>query len=271
MQEMERIQALANLHRREIISMIHAAGSGHPGGSLSVIDVLTAIYETDVDFSAKERSRVVLSKGHAVPAQYAVLHRRGIVRDEEMTTFRQLDSRLQGHPCSGRLPEVDATTGLLGQGLSIGIGMAIAKNLRGDPHRVYVVCGDGEMNEGQVWEALMYAGAKRVKNLIAIFDYNHVQLSGTTEGSVALDPLPDKLKAFNWTVYETDGHDIGAVDNVLGKAYTASFDGPVAVIANTVKGKGISFMENKCEWHGKAPNDEQLKAALEELEGGAEK
>ncbi len=267
MQEMERIQALANLHRREIISMIHAAGSGHPGGSLSVIDVLTAIYETDVDFSAKERSRVVLSKGHAVPAQYAVLHRRGIVRDEEMTTFRQLDSRLQGHPCSGRLPEVDATTGLLGQGLSIGIGMAIAKNLRGDPHRVYVVCGDGEMNEGQVWEAAAQAAHFRLHNIILVVDQNGLSSSGAVDEVMSNRSLAAKLEAFGWQCETVNGHAMAEILPALARAREWT-DGPYAIIAQTVKGKGVSFMENDVAYHSCAISESQYEQAMQDLGKG---
>jgi transketolase len=273
---MNSLQKTALEARELLLKAANHIGAGHVGGSLSEIEILTALYFSVMHVDPQnpaweDRDRFILSKGHASLGLYSVLSLRGYFGTDEMMTFDATGTRLQAHPDMHKCPGIDYSSGSLGQGLSIGIGMATGAQMRGKTFKTFVLIGDGESQEGQVWEALMYAGAKRVKNLIAIFDYNHVQLSGTTEGSVALDPLPDKLKAFNWTVYETDGHDIGAVDNVLGKAYTASSDGPVAVIANTVKGKGISFMENKCEWHGKAPNDEQLKAALEELEGGTKK
>ena len=203
-----RIQALANRNRRTIVDMIHTANAGHPGGSLSVIDVLTAIYETDVDLHAAQRSKVILSKGHAVPAQYAVLHAHGILSDEEMKTLRQLDSRLQGHPCTHRLPEVDASTGLLGQGLSQGIGMAIAKRDKGDPNHVYVICGDGELHEGQIWEAAAQAAQYKLNNLICVVDSNGLSSSGKIPEVIDNRDVAAKFRAFGWEAEDIDGHNM---------------------------------------------------------------
>jgi len=260
--------------RKLLLKAANHIGAGHVGGSLSEIEILTALYFSAMHVDPKnpaweDRDRFILSKGHASLGLYAVLSLRGYFSTDEMMTFDETGTRLQAHPDMHKCPGIDYSSGSLGQGLSIGIGMATAAGMRGKTFRTFVLIGDGESQEGQVWEALMYGGAKRVKNIIAIFDYNHVQLSGSTDGNLSLDPLPDKLKAFNWTVLETDGHDVDTLCDVLDKAYAASANGPVAVVAKTVKGKGVSFMENKCEWHGKAPNDEQLETALGELEGGA--
>jgi transketolase len=262
--------------RELLLKAANHIGAGHVGGSLSETDILTTLYFSVMRVDPKnpaweDRDRFILSKGHASLGLYAILSLRGYFGTDEMMTFDATGTHLQAHPDMHKCPGIDYSSGSLGQGLSIGIGMATGGAMRGKSFKTFVLIGDGESQEGQVWEALMYAGVKKVKNLIPIFDYNHVQLSGSTEGNLSLDPLPEKLKAFNWTVLEVDGHDIAALDSVLKQAYAASADGPVAVVAHTVKGKGVSFMENKCEWHGKAPNDEQLKAALLELEGGAAK
>ncbi len=261
------LQILANENRKAIIEMIHTAGAGHPGGSLSVIDILTAVYATDVDLTQSRRSRVILSKGHAVPAQYAILHRCGILKDEEMGTLRQLDSRLQGHPCTHRLPEVDATTGLLGQGLSIGIGMALAKRSTGDPHRVYVICGDGEMNEGQIWEAAAQAAHYRLGNLILIVDENKLSSSGATSEVMNNRDLARKFAAFGWQAERIDGHDMSSILTALERA-RAWQDGPYALIAETVKGKGVSFMENNVAYHSSGIPGDQYTRAMADLEKG---
>ena len=266
----QELQAQANRHRRAIVDMIHTANAGHPGGSLSVIDVLTAIYATDVDLRAEARSRVVLSKGHAVPAQYAILHEASILSDEEMGTLRQLDSRLQGHPCTNRLPEVDATTGLLGQGLSQGIGMALAKRMQGDPHRVYVVCGDGEMHEGQIWEAAAQAAQWKLNNLICVVDENRLSSSGVTREVIDNRDLAAKFRAFGWTAETIDGHDMAQILAALERA-RACEDGPYAIIAETVKGKGVSYMENNVAYHSSGISGELYEQALRDLdalEGG---
>ena len=259
------LQAQANRNRRAIIDMIHMANAGHPGGSLSVIDVLTAIYATDVDLHASPRSRVVLSKGHAVPAQYAILHEAGILSDDEMKTLRQLDSRLQGHPSSHRLPEVDATTGLLGQGLSQGIGMALAKRMQGDPHRVYVVCGDGEMHEGQIWEAAAQAAQWKLDSLICVVDENHLSSSGVTREVIDNRDLAAKFRAFGWAAETIDGHDMQAVLDALARA-RANRGSPYAIIAETVKGKGVSYMENNVTYHSSGIAGELYEQALRDLD-----
>ena len=259
------IQAQANRNRRVIIDMIHHANAGHPGGSLSVIDMLTAIYATDVDLKAERRSRVILSKGHAVPAQYAVLHQYGIIKDEELGTLRQLDSRLQGHPCAHRLPEVDATTGLLGQGLSLGIGMAIAKRASGDPHNIYVICGDGEVNEGQVWEAAAQAAHYRLSNMILMIDQNGLSSSGITKEVMDNRDLQQKLTAFGWQAETIDGHDMAQILSALERA-RAWTSGPYAIVMNTIKGKGVSYMENNVAYHSSGIAGELYQRAIEDLE-----
>ena len=263
MEDIKQLKLLANENRKRIIKMIYEAKAGHPGGSLSVIDMLTAIYELDVDLNKKQRSRVILSKGHAVPAQYAVLCSKGIIKDEELGTFRKINSRLQGHPHTLDIPEVDATTGLLGQGLSIAVGMAIVKKHNNENNHVYAVSGDGEMQEGNVWEALMQAPHRNLDNLIAIIDRNRLQIDGSTEDIKPLEDLNAKLKAFNWDVLEIDGHDIKQIYEAIEKAKLNNK--PTAILANTIKGKGVSFMENNAGWHGKAPNKEEYEKAMEEL------
>lgn len=255
----------ANAHRRTIVDMIHTANAGHPGGSLSVIDVLTAIYAADVDLHSAPRSKVILSKGHAVPAQYAILHHYGILSDEEMKTLRQMDSRLQGHPCTRRLPEVDATTGLLGQGLSMGIGMAIAKRDSGDPHNVYVICGDGEVNEGQIWEAAEQAAHYRLNNLICVVDQNGLSSSGFTREVMDNRDLQAKFAAFGWQAETIDGHDMQQILDALERA-RAWRDGPYAIIARTVKGKGVSYMENNVAYHSSGIAGELYDQAVRDLE-----
>ena len=235
--------------------MIHDAKAGHPGGSLSVIDMLTAIYEMDVDFNSENRSKVVLSKGHTVPAQYAELCSKGIIPEEELSTFRKVNSRLQGHPYTGTIPEVDATTGLLGQGLSIAVGMAIAKKNNNDNHHVYAILGDGEMQEGQIWESLLQAAHYKLDNLIVIIDYNKLSSFDNVNESMNLEPLAEKIKAFNFHVIEIDGNSMEQVVEALNEAVTIK-DKPIAIISNTVKGKGVSFMENNPKWHSGAISDE---------------
>ena len=259
------IRKMAHDNRRAIVDMIHQANAGHPGGSLSVIDVLTAIYATDVDFHAPSRSRVILSKGHAVPAQYAVLHQAGVLSDAEMLTLRKLDSRLQGHPCSHRLPEVDATTGLLGQGLSLGIGMAIAKRDAGDPHPIYVICGDGEMHEGQIWEAAAQAAHFHLNNLICVVDENGLSSSGVTKEVMDNRDLRKKFEAFGWQAEAIDGHDMEQILSALQRAREWK-EGPYAIIARTVKGKGISYMENNVAYHSSGIAGELYVQALRDLE-----
>ena len=263
--DIENLKRLANENRKRVVRMIHDAKAGHPGGSLSVIDMLTAIYEMDVDFNSENRSKVVLSKGHTVPAQYAELCSKGIIPEEELSTFRKVNSRLQGHPYTGTIPEVDATTGLLGQGLSIAVGMAIAKKNNNDNHHVYAILGDGEMQEGQIWESLLQAAHYKLDNLIVIIDYNKLSSFDNVNESMNLEPLAEKIKAFNFHVIEIDGNSMEQVVEALNEAVTIK-DKPIAIISNTVKGKGVSFMENNPKWHSGAISDEEYEIAMKDLE-----
>lgn len=263
--DIENLKRLANENRKRIVRMVHDAKAGHPGGSLSVIDILTAIYEMDVDFNLENRSKVVLSKGHTVPAQYAELCSKGIINEEELSTFRKVNSRLQGHPYTGTIPEVDATTGLLGQGLSIAVGMAIAKKNNKDNHHVYAILGDGEMQEGQIWESLLQAAHYKLDNLIVVIDYNKLSSFDNVNESMNLEPLADKIKAFNFHVIEIDGNNMEQVVEALNEAFTIK-DKPIAIISNTIKGKGVSFMENNPKWHSGAISDEEYEIAMKDLE-----
>lgn len=266
-----RLEEIAGRMRVDIIEMLSRAGSGHPGGSLSAIDMVTALYFHVLRHDPKnpewpDRDRFVLSKGHAVPAVYAVMAEAGYLKKEELATLRQLGSRLQGHPVKSFVhgPGIEANTGSLGQGLSVAQGMALAAKLDGASWRTYCMLGDGEMQEGQVWEALMSAPKFRLDNLVAILDYNKGQIDGPTNEVMNLEPLAEKLAAFNWHVIRIDGHDIAQFVAATEEARTV-VGKPTFVIADTVKGKGVSFMENRIEWHGVAPNAEQAKQALAEL------
>jgi transketolase len=264
------LQRSAQEMRIDIIKMLHAAGSGHPGGSLSVIDLLTVIMaryvkRTPENVTDPDRNRFVLSKGHGVPALYAVLAKLGVVPHEELLSLRQVESRLQGHPHNGSLPAVEASTGSLGQGLSIAQGMAMTAKLDKKDYKVYCVIGDGETQEGQVWEALLSAPMFKLDNLIVILDYNKGQIDGPTNDILNLEPVADKMRSFNWDVQEIDGHDFEAIDTALQNAQSPNGK-PHFIIAHTEKGHGVSFMEHPTEWHGKAPNDEQAAAAIKELE-----
>lgn len=265
MVDIKELKKLANENREKIVNLVYLAKTGHPGGSLSIIDMLTAIYEMDVDLTAEKRSKVVLSKGHTVPALYAILNSKGIIKDEEMSTFRKINSRLQGHPFTGTIPEVDATTGLLGQGLSIAVGMAIAKRNNGDNHHVYAIVGDGEMQEGQIWESLLQAAHYRLNNLILVVDYNKLSSYGDVNESMNLEPLTEKIKAFNFHTIEIDGNNMEQVVDALNEAYEVK-NKPIAIICNTVKGKGVSFMENNPKWHNGQISDEEYKIAMQDLE-----
>lgn len=264
------LKRIAYRLRADALKMIAAAKSGHPGGSFSCIDALVALYWGPLKHDPKQaedpaRDRVILSKGHACPALYAVLGEQGYFDKALYPTLRQLGSPLQGHPELGKLPGAEASTGSLGQGLSIGLGHAEGCRLQGGSQRVYVLMGDGELNEGQVWEAAMYAAARQVDNLCAIVDLNGQQLDDTTAKLMPMEPMADKWKAFNWHVIEVDGHDHGALLKAYAEA--ASTKGkPSAILMKTVKGKGVSFMEDNLAWHGAAPNAEQLTQALAELD-----
>ncbi len=274
---MTELERCANEMRRDIVRMIAEAGSGHPGGSLSCIDILCALYmggvlEHDPAEPRKAgRDWFFLAKGHAAPALYTVLAHAGYFPREELTTLRKLGSRLQGHPDSSLVPGVEVSTGSLGQGLSIAAGCAAGLALDGQAGAVFALLGDGECEEGQVWEAAMFAAHRGLDGLTAIVDRNNLQIDGRT--SEVCDPgdLSAKFAAFGWDVREADGHDIAGMVDVLSACKADRSGRPHAVIAHTVKGKGVSFMEDQAGWHGKAPNAEELEAALAELAGACEK
>ncbi|HSJ65792.1 MAG TPA: transketolase [Gemmatimonadaceae bacterium] len=266
----QELETIARRLRRHAIRMIAGANSGHPGGSLSAAEIVTALYFGGIlrhdparpDWP--DRDRFILSKGHGVPILYAALAERGYFPVDELMTLRQVDSRLQGHPVQGMTPGIEASTGSLGQGLSIGIGHAIAGRLDGKLFRTWVVLGDGECQEGQVWEAAMAAANYELDTLTAIVDWNRYQLDGAVEDIQSLVPFPDKWAAFGWNVLEIDGHDMAAVLQALTTA-SQHRGQPTCIIATTVKGKGVSFMEHNNEFHGKAPTGEQLEVALTQL------
>jgi len=266
--------AMCRQLRRDILTMIHAAGSGHPGGSLSCVEILATLY-FDVmrldpaDPGNPDRDRFLLSKGHAAPALYSVLARRGYFSPDLLPTLRQLGSPLQGHPHMESLPGLDCSSGSLGQGLSIANGLALAAKKTGRTYRTYCLLGDGEVQEGQIWEAAMTAAQFRLDNVCAIVDDNGVQLDGPTDEICRVEPLDEKFRAFGWHVIPVDGHDVDALKAAFAEAETVK-EKPTVLIARCVKGKGVSFMENQCAWHGKAPNEEELAAALAEVEGGAD-
>jgi transketolase len=270
----EEIAELKNTCRRlrtSIVNMTSHAGVGHTGGSLSEVEILAALYFRIMQIDPArpnwtERDRFILSKGHASPGYYCTLADRGYFAKERLAEFDAVDSMLQGHPCMRKTPGVDMSTGSLGQGLSAGAGMSLGRDLLGLQFHVYVLMGDGELQEGQIWEAAMFAGRRKLTGLIAIVDYNHVQLSGTVSDILDLEPLADKWRAFGWHVFECDGHNIADVVTTLDEAKQSSASGPAIVIAHTVKGKGVSFMEGKYQWHGRAPNQEELQKALAEIE-----
>jgi transketolase len=266
------VQALegqARVIRRDIIRMIYAAQSGHPGGALSATDIVTALYFHFMRVDPRDprwpdRDRFLLSKGHACPVWYAALAEKGFFPVEELKTLRQINGRLQGHPDMLKTPGVDMTTGSLGQGLSIAVGMALGLRLDGRDARVYVILGDGELNEGQIWEAAMAAAKYGLDHLLAIVDYNDLQLDGYCHDVMPIEPLADKWRAFNWQVAEIDGHDMHQILAAIeGAQHTEGR--PTVIIAHTVKGKGVSFMENDCDWHGRAPNEAQYRQAMAEL------
>ncbi|MBI4371997.1 MAG: transketolase [Elusimicrobia bacterium] len=263
------LRELIRRMRVDIIRMIEAAGSGHPGGSLSVIDLLAVLYWKFLKHDPRrpnwpERDRLILSKGHACPALYAVMAQRGYFPAEELPSLRKLDSPLQGHPDRLRLPGIEFSSGSLGQGLSVGLGMALAAKLDKAAWKTYVVLGDGELQEGQVWEAFMAAPKFKLDNLVAIVDHNNGQIDGPVQQVMDLEPLADKLRAFNWDVQAIDGHDLAAVEKALSAA-SAAGGRPRAIIAKTVKGKGVSFMEHNIAWHGSAPKKADADKAVQEI------
>jgi transketolase len=268
-QEAGRLAPIARRLREHVIRMITAAGSGHPGGSLSATEIVTVLFFHTLrrrtgDPTWPERDRFVISKGHGVPILYAALAEAGEVPPDELVSLRKLGSRFQGHPDRVVLPWVEAATGSLGQGLSLALGMALASGLDGNRYRVFCLLGDGETQSGQVWEAAMAAGKYRPENLIVILDYNKVQLDGPIAEIMDPEPLADKWRSFNWRVRVIDdGNDLGQVMAALDEAGQGG--GPWILIAHTVKGKGVSFMEGKAAWHGKAPTAEEATLALEEI------
>ncbi|HKZ04949.1 MAG TPA: transketolase [Methylomirabilota bacterium] len=274
--DLGRLGDIARECRVQIIRMLTHAGSGHPGGSLSVIDILTVLYFNRMRYDAKrpvweDRDRLVLSKGHCVPAQYACMAQAGYFPASQLITLRKLGSPLQGHPDRVALPGIEAATGSLGQGLSMSVGMALGLKLAGKASRVYCVLGDGEIQEGQVWEAAMSApklGAPdhHLDNLCVILDYNGIQLDDHVKKILDLEPVVDKWKSFNWPVIEIDGHDLAQIDKALEQA-EAEKGRPTFVVAHTVKGKGVSFMEDNPEWHGKSPTPAEALRAIREILG----
>lgn len=264
----KQLQITALKVRMGIIEGVHSAKSGHPGGSLSCTDILTYLYFGHMNIDPKnpkmeKRDRFVLSKGHAAPALYSVLANRGYFDVELLKTLRKPDSILQGHPDMKHIPGVDMSSGSLGQGISAAVGMALSAKHFGDDFKVYTVLGDGEIEEGQVWEAAMFAANKGLSNITAFVDYNNLQIDGTIEEVNSAMPIDKKFEAFNWHVIVINGHDFDEIEAALKEAETVNK--PVAIVAKTVKGKGVSFMENQVGWHGSAPNDEQYEQAMSEL------
>ena len=266
----DELKNIAKEVRKGVIESVYSAKSGHPGGSLSCTDILTVLYfnQMNIDPNKPEdpaRDRFVLSKGHAAPALYSVLANKGYISKEELKTLRHLESRLQGHPDMRKVPGVDMTTGSLGQGLSIANGMALASKLNSNGIRVYCLLGDGELEEGQVWEAAMTASQYKLDNICVIVDNNNLQIDGTIEAVKSAYPIGKKFESFGFHVIEVDGHNIDELINAFQTAKTVK-NMPTAIIAKTVKGKGASFMENQVGWHGKAPSEEQYEQAMKELQ-----
>jgi len=264
------LERMAKRLRRHVITMIATAGSGHPGGSLSAADIVTSLYFKIMRHDPKnpqwpDRDRFILSKGHAAPILYAALAECGYFPINELSTLRKLDSRLQGHTDRLLTPGVEMSSGSLGQGLSFGIGIALASKLDARDYQVYVLLGDGECDEGQIWEAAMAAAHYKIDNLTAIVDYNEIQLAGRTCDIMNLEPLADKWRSFNWHVLDINGHDINQILQATKKAKEIK-QRPTVIIAHTIKGKGVSFMENNVDFHGKAPTPEETERALKELE-----
>jgi len=264
------IALFAKQIRKDIILSTYAAGSGHPGGSLSSTDVLSVLFTDVMHHRSNEpkwmdRDYVIFSKGHVSPLLYSLLSETGYFPREWLSTFRDFQSPLQGHPCNLWLEPVEVSTGSLGQGLSVGVGLALALKKQNKPQKVFVLCGDGESQEGQIWEAVMSAAHYRLNNLILLYDYNNLEIDGWVEDVMGIAPVKDKFLAFNWHVIELDGHQIQAIRDAFSKALTVT-DRPVVLVAKTNKGRGVSFMENQADWHGKAPNRELMLQALDEID-----
>lgn len=270
--DIKELEKIANEVRCGIIEAVHSAKSGHPGGSLSIADILTVLYFNqmhvdDKNPKANSRDRLVLSKGHCAPALYSVLAQRGFFQKEELKNLRSINGYLQGHPDMNKIPGVDMTTGSLGQGLSVANGMALASKMDSEGVRVYCICGDGEIQEGQIWEAAMTASHYKLDNLCLIIDNNNLQIDGEVSKVMSIYPIDEKFKSFGFEVINIDGHNIEEIISALGQAKHTKGK-PTVIIANTIKGKGVSFMENEAKWHGKAPNDEEYAQAINELKGG---
>lgn len=271
------LQIFAAKARIGVIEGVYNAKAGHPGGSLSICDLLAYLYNEEMNIDPKDphmdsRDRFVLSKGHAAPALYATLALKGFFPVEDLKTLRKSDSYLQGHPNMNKIPGIDMSTGSLGQGISAAVGMALGAKFDKKDYRVYTVLGDGEIEEGEVWEAAMFAANQKLDNLVAVIDFNGLQIDGTIDEVNSASPIADKFKAFKWNVIEIDGHDFDAIEEALNNA-KATKGVPTCIVMKTVKGKGVSYMEDAVGWHGKAPNTEEyeqamteLKAALAELE-----
>ena len=272
MRDHKGLNEITNVIRKDIVSMICKSKSGHPGGSLSAVEILTALYFDQMNIDPtnpkmEDRDRFVLSKGHAAPALYATLAERGYFDKKELNNLRKLGSMLQGHPDMKKIPGVEMSTGSLGQGFSVACGMAMAAKLDNAPWNVYALLGDGEVQEGIIWEAAMSAAHYKLDNMIAFLDYNGLQIDGEVESVMNINPIEDKFKTFGWNVITIDGHDFDQIFAALDMAKD-TVDKPTMIIAKTIKGKGVSFMENQASWHGSAPSEEQLEQALSEL-GGA--
>lgn len=275
-EEIRELEKAALSARISVLKMINKAKSGHLGGSFSAVELILTLYKKILHHDSKwdkspnfqSRDRFILSKGHAAPILYHILAEEGYIDKSELMTLRQIGSNLQGHPCCMKVKGVEISTGSLGQGLSIGCGMALGLRLNQSSSFVYVYMGDGELQEGQIYEAMMSAAHKKLGRLIAIIDRNCYQIDGHTECVKSVDPIDEKFKSFGWQVVKTNGHNIRDIFNAFCEAKTLGMQNqkPVAIIADTVKGKGVSFMENTCAWHGKAPSDEEFETALKELE-----
>ena len=269
--DVQKLKTIAKEVRKGIVTAVHSAGAGHPGGSLSSADIMTYLYFEEMknidpaNPKAENRDRFVLSKGHAAPVLYSTLAQRGFFPVEDLLTLRKIDSYLQGHPDMHKVPGVDMSTGSLGQGVSTAVGMALAGKMDGKDYRVYALLGDGEIEEGQVWEAAMFAGHRKLDNLVVIVDNNGLQIDGKISDVCDPNPIDKKFEAFNFHVVHADAHDFESLKKAFDEA-RATKGMPTAIIAKSTKGKGVSFMEDQAGWHGKAPNDEQYAQAMADLE-----
>ena len=271
MKNKQELENISKLIRRDILTMLTESASGHPGGSLSIADIMSVLFFDEMNINPKnpknpDRDRFVLSKGHAAPALYSALARRGYLEVEELNTLRKIDSRLQGHPNMNDVPGIDMSTGSLGQGISAAVGMALAGKLDKKNYRVFTILGDGELEEGQVWEASMAAAHYKLDNLTAFIDNNGLQIDGNIEDVMNPGPIDKKFEAFGWNVLKINGHDFDEIKNAIKKAKETKGQ-PTVIVCSTIKGKGVSFMENEAGWHGNAPNKEQCEQALKEIGG----